>query len=159
MLAKPMTYEQAIAREIRLNKAREKRALQREQERQAHFDAWEAERKAKEAEEAEREGLRRAERRQFEWVGAVGDKLEGKGQVLYKNSYDTQWGSQNIVVIKMSPTVKVKTFTTAGWSWEVSKGDIISFKGTIKEHTVWEDEKSTLLSRVSATIERKCSDE
>lgn len=155
VIAKPMTYEQAVSRELRLRKAQIKRDAVRKEKQQAHFEQWQAEHRAKEAELKAQEEFRLAERRTFEWVGVVGDKLEGKGEVLFRYSYDTQWGSQNIVVIRMSATVKVKTFTTAGWSWEVSKGDIVSFKGTVKEHSMWEEEKTTVLSRVSANIERK----
>lgn len=86
-----------------------------------------------------------------EFIGEEGEKVVFDGEVVFSKLCDGLYGSSMMVVIKVSETVTVKTFSTAAWVWtEASNaGTKLSLKGTVKKNEIYEGVKSSLLTRVS----------
>jgi hypothetical protein len=84
-----------------------------------------------------------------EYVADEGAKVEVTGEVVFSKLIDGVYGSSMMVIIKVSDTVKVKTFSTSEWVWtdKSEKGAVLTLKGTVKKNEEYKGEKSSVLTR------------
>jgi hypothetical protein len=82
-----------------------------------------------------------------EHIGSEGDKIEMLGNVILVKSIPNDYGVSFLFVINTEEG-QLKTFTTSKTFDDVSEGDKITIKGTIKRHEEFKGIKSTLLTRV-----------
>ena len=154
--------------------------IERTPEYQAKLDArrqekWEAEAKkleaeriAREAEEArikvEKEAELKEKKAISQFVGKVGDRLTLTLTYIHTASFEVQsfrgWGTEtmNIHILKDADGNTFTWKTTHGLGMDISEneyinwkhaeeGDTVVLKGSIKEHTEYKDEKQTVLTR------------
>lgn len=143
-------YEAKLAEQ---RKARfDKRRKEDEQRRQA-FEAQrlakeEADRIAKEDEEARI----KAEKAISQFVGQVGDKIDITAAYRFSAHFTTHigWMEETMYIHNFKDesgnTLIWKTTKGIG-SLNLQEGDLVHIKGTIKEHSVYKDEKQTALIR------------
>lgn len=96
---------------------------------------------------AEKEAARDAKAAKTEWLGEEGDKVQATGTVVLVKAVENHFGTSLLVILETEDGNKVKCFTTARWADDVSKGDALAIKGTVKRCEVYQGEKSTLLKR------------
>lgn len=141
--------------------------IERTPEYQAKLDAkrqakWAAEQAKLDAEREEREAREKAEREAKEaeiramkaisqYVGQLGDKVEVKGTYVRTGSWEQKSFSGYGTDI-----MYVHTFKDADgnvFTWKTQKGisfeygEMVIFKGTVKKHSEYKDEKQTELTR------------
>lgn len=145
--------------------------IERTAEYQAKLDArreakWaaqkaEAERIAKEREEreaaeekarAEAEAARKAI---SQYIGEVGKKVELRVTFEYEAEYQTKFGWTSVYGFKDESGNKIVWKTSSvpmvldkdGNDVTIGKGDKVTIKGTVKEHSEYREEKQTILTR------------
>jgi RecJ-like exonuclease len=130
-----LRQEQAIRDEVRraLDERREEEHLARQRERQAKAD--------------ERQQAWDARVANTEHIGSLGELITVRGRVTTAKSVETVFGTTKLVIVKVSDTVVVKTFSTAGWVWEVEVGAEIELTGSVKSHEDYKGDRTTLLAR------------
>lgn len=80
-------------------------------------------------------------------VGEPGDKVTVSGTIEQLTSIEGQYGTSRLVVLVTAERVTVKTFTTAGWAWEVDKGDTVTITGTVKKNEEYKGVTASVLTR------------
>lgn len=114
----------------------EKRASER-------YDAdWDAARE----EYARREQIA-AMRDQQRWLGEVGTKIEATGRIQTAFTVKTFYGSNRLVIIKTDDGNYIKIFGTGSTLWGIDEDEAVTVTGTIKELSVYEGDKQTVLTR------------
>lgn len=148
---KRIKYEQEHADEIAKRKAEqeEKARIKREQEEQA------------ERERLEKERIEQERKANSKFVGSVGDKIEQSFTLNYSASFECQsfggYGTTTMFIHSMSDehgntfiwkTNKSLSKKIDDNAWQYAEsGDVITLKGTIKEHNEYKDEKQTVMTR------------
>ncbi len=92
-----------------------------------------------------------------EYVGKVGERIELEGEIIFTTTVgrDSQWGPRELVKIRDADGNVITTFTTAEWAWSAKRGQLVSGKATVKEHSTYEGTKQTIVSRPKFTITDK----
>lgn len=131
----------------------------REAKAEAERIAFEAERLKREA-EAEAEAKAEAERIAAQkaisqYVGDIGAKIEVKGILVREASYEshigwmTQW--MTVYTFKDADGNSLVWHTSGNGISGIESGDQVIIKGTVKNHSVYKDEKQTVLTRCKVT--------
>ena len=96
------------------------------------------------AEEAER----KVKAEKSSYFGNVGDKVDGL-EVTFKNEffYETQFGGMCIYIFEDADGHQFKWNTSSGFGTSLEKEEVITIKGTIKEHSEYNGIKQTVLTR------------
>ena len=117
---------------------------QAEAQRKAQVYA-EAQAKA-EAERREKEEAERVARYEsHKYVGKVGDKMELQATYLYCGWYDTMYGTTYVYTFEDADSNRFvwKTSTSLG----ISEGTKVNLKGTLKEHSEYNEIRQNVLTR------------
>lgn len=147
--------------EAKLAARRKARAEKWEREHAEELAKAEAERKAKEeaeriAREAEEQRIRE-QKAISQYVGEVGDKLELDAVLDHRAWYEAPafrgWGVETryIYTFRNEHGDALVWKTTRGM--DIENGEAVHLKGTIKEHSEYDDEKQTVLTRCK--VERR----
>ena len=124
---------------------------------QARLDAEWAEREAKEkAEQEAKEAAIRAQKAISQHIGQVGEKVEIKGTYVRTGSWEQPsfrgWGTDTFYI----HTFKDADGNVLTWKTQnglaLEYGECVVVKGTIKNHSVYKDEKQTELTRCKVTM-------
>jgi hypothetical protein len=69
-----------------------------------------------------------------EYLAEEKKRVEFEGEIVHRNSIDGDFGVSIFLIIKVSESVTVKTWTSAGWAFgsQIEKGYKGKFKGTVK---------------------------
>jgi hypothetical protein len=127
---------------------RAKAEAYRNKKRQAAWEAKAPEREAAQAAELARLEAIANRKASQQWLdGVIGDKVTITGQIVYTATIDSQYGSSQLIIIKIDDTHKVKMFTTANWAYTVDKDDTVTVTGEIKNFDEYNGEKATQLVR------------
>ena len=111
----------------------------------------EAKRIEREAEQAAKQALidaalaRKAKLHHVE--AEIGSQVELTGKVTMAAEVETQFGCSKLVVIETDDFQVAKMFTTANWAWDINFDDIITIKGTVKSHDIYEGTPQTAINR------------
>lgn len=91
---------------------------------------------------------RQAQAEKSSYYGNVGDKVDGL-EVTFKNEfyYETKFGGMCIYIFEDADGHQFKWNTSSGFTTSIEKGDVITIKGTIKEHSEYNGIKQTVLTR------------
>ena len=157
---KEYTPEYEAKLEERRRKRAEKLQTERAEEEAKNREAREALERAEAERQAEEEARIRAEKAKSQYVGSIGERIEGQAEYIKTASYERPsfagFGTErvNIHIFKIDDNKVVwKTTASLGWwnerdEWETpQEGSIINLKGTVKEHSVYDEEKQTILTR------------
>lgn len=92
-----------------------------------------------------------------EYVGSVGERIELEGEIIFTTTVgrDSQWGPRELVKIRDTDGNVITTFTTAEWAWSAKRGQLVSGKATVKEHSTYEGTKQTIVNRPKFTVTDK----
>jgi len=85
------------------------------------------------------------------WIGEIDEKIEFQGTCVFAKSFETRFGYNTIYIVKSDDDVVVKFFSTSATLDDVSRGDWVQIKGTVKSHDLDEyrnNNKVTQLTRV-----------
>jgi hypothetical protein len=85
-----------------------------------------------------------------EFIGEVGKKLTVKVEVKKVMIFQAfHYGAKNprFIIAEDSQGNCITTKTTSDWAYEVKKGDALELVGTVKEHTIYNNIKQTVLTR------------
>ena len=145
----------------KLEARREKRLAPIREKEAAEAAAREAERKAREAEEearriAEEERIKALKARS-NYVGAVGEKLKihavYEGSPYFKRRSFSGYGMETVYIHRFRDEDGnlIIWKTTSCQIGELEEGDAVLVSGTVKEHTEYDDEKQTMLTRAKVT--------
>ena len=142
-------YEAKLAENRR--KRNEAKLAEQKADMQEMMDAYEKQKREREAEEARI----KAAKAQSSYIGEIGDKVDL--QATYERSawFTTQYGYQTQVVYIHTfrdgdgNALTWKTSATA--LADIEEGTIVRLQGTIKEHKEYKDEKQTALTRCKVT--------
>lgn len=145
--------------------------IERTPEYQAKLDAkrrakWEAEQAKRDAEREEREAAERAAREAEEarvkaekaisqHVGQVGEKVAFKGTYVRTGSWEQKAYAGYGMTTMYCHTFKDADGNVFTWKTQngvgLNYGENVEVKGTVKTHTVYQDEKQTELTRCKVT--------
>jgi hypothetical protein len=115
----------------------------------AKAGVWQAQQRELAHEAAVKEDAEREARNRTPYLGEVGAKVTGLGEVLLAIVVDSHFGSQMLIVLRDAATgALLKTFTSSSAAWDVEAGMQLEMTGTVKAHERYRDEKHTVLSRV-----------
>ena len=91
---------------------------------------------------------RQAQAEKSSYFGNVGDKVDGL-EVTFKNVffYETQFGGMCIYIFEDADGHQFKWNTSSGFGTSLEKEEVITIKGTIKEHSEYNGIKQTVLTR------------
>lgn len=91
---------------------------------------------------------RKAQAEKSSYFGNVGDKVDGL-EVTFKNEffYETQFGGMCIYIFEDADGHQFKWNTSSGFGTSLEKEEVITIKGTIKEHSEYNGIKQTVLTR------------
>lgn len=83
-----------------------------------------------------------------EWLGQLGDLVEISGTIVTAMTVDgyAYGTTQRLIVIDAGPTL-AKAYTAAGWAYEVKAGDTVTITAQVKQHSMWQDQKQTVIKR------------
>jgi hypothetical protein len=84
-------------------------------------------------------------------IGNVGDKIEIEAVVTFQTSFSNQWGLTTITGFRSGDNVIIHKGTNP-LHREISKGDRVVLKATVKEHGERNGVKQTTVTRPKATI-------
>lgn len=86
-------------------------------------------------------------------VGTVGERLTGLEVTVDFTKViepaNRNWSSSVLVRMRDADGNVFVTFSTAGWAWEVEKGDTVRIRGTVKAHDTYEGTAQTTLTRTA----------
>jgi len=83
------------------------------------------------------------------YVGEVGKRLKNvKAEVIFKRHIESNYGTSTLYTFKDDEGNIMKTFYS-GSNISLEKGNIIYLSGTVKKHNEYENEKQTMLNRIS----------
>lgn len=130
--------------EAKLEKQREKRQAKKEEKL----------RKAEEKRQArirEREAKRKEQAEKSDFIGSEGEMLEKEVTCVFNTHFEVPsfsgYGTDLISIYKMiDEDYNVIIFKTQG-QFHAEKGDKFTIKGRIKEHSIYDDEKQTVIQR------------
>ena len=88
------------------------------------------------------------------WVGAVKEKREFDVVVYKKLGFETAFGYMRMILMKDTAGNVFMWKTGTGFSGNISVGDNIKIKGTIKKHDEYQGVKQTILTRCSLLEEK-----
>lgn len=80
-------------------------------------------------------------------IGTVGEKIAVTGVITKKLGVETRFGFTTLITIRTDSDDVVTTFTTAKWSREVGEGDTVTVIGTVKDHSEFDNELQTMITR------------
>jgi len=144
----PLSMRDAEARSARLAKSQTKRDQERDQRASKALEIEQERQESMRAREQEREVVRAARASASQWLDAeVGSKVEVEGKVVFAKTCDTLYGQSRLLIIEVTPTLSVKTFTSQDWAFDVERGHTVVIAGTVKSHDIYNDSKSTSLTR------------
>jgi hypothetical protein len=84
-------------------------------------------------------------------LGEPGEKVAVTGTIETLTSIAGSYGSSMLVVLVTDGQVVVKTFTTAAWGWEVSRGERVTLAGTVKKNETYQGVTASVLTRCKKT--------
>lgn len=92
-----------------------------------------------------------------EYVGKVGERIELEGEIIFTTTVgqDSMYGPRELVKIRDTDGNVITTFTTAEWAWSAKRGQLVSGKATVKEHSTYEGTKQTIVNRPKFTVTNK----
>ena len=138
---KEYTPEHEAKLEKQRQKRREKQLAEIEATRKAREEA-----EAREREEAEKQAQREAEERaKSQYIGTIGDKIEIKATYLYTAWFEGFYGTTYIHNFKAGDNAII--WKTSNGLMEVDENSEVTLKGTIKEHSEYNGQKQTVLTR------------
>ena len=136
---------------------------QRAKRTQARIEAWEKERAERERQEAERKAQEEAEKKAREerikaekaisqHIGNIGDKYEARVRYCGSGSWEQQaFGCSWRKVTMYAHKFKDEQGNVLTWKTEsyidIEENTEVKLKGTIKDHTIYKDEKQTVITR------------
>lgn len=86
---------------------------------------------------------REAEKAASQYVGSIGDRITIEGTIVFRTSYETRYGVTHVTGIKDGAgNVYIQKGVFIG-----EKGDSVSLKATVKDHSEREGVKQTIISR------------
>lgn len=88
---------------------------------------------------AERDALNKAS----QYVGEIGARASFTGEIIMVRDYETQFGINWVYKIRCG----LNLVTYMGSSNLGERGDVITFKATVKNHEIYQEIKQTLISR------------
>lgn len=82
------------------------------------------------------------------WLAEPGVKVEIAGTILTAMTVDgyAYNTSQRLIVVQAGPTL-AKMYTAAAWAYDVSAGDPVNLRATVKSHDLWQGHQQTVLTR------------
>lgn len=96
----------------------------------------------------ERQRERREAAAQSEYLGTPGERLQGlQATVVFVKDLEGNYGPKRLVKLLVRGRDLAVTFSTSAWVWDVQAGDQVVITGTVKEHSVYQDAKQTILTR------------
>jgi hypothetical protein len=87
--------------------------------------------------------------------GLPGEKVTAEGTVVFRTSYESQYGFVCLLVVTGHGEFEGVTFKISGTGktlWETEKGDHVEVTATIKDHDVYEGTKQTVLTRAKVKV-------
>jgi hypothetical protein len=140
-------YSTVAAFDKALDRA-EKARQRREAKRQEEINAGREAREIAQAEEAANAVIAQQDLASWKYLEArIGDKVSVRGTIVTAVSIDTDFGTSRLIVIETENRESVKLFTSAGWSFEVSRDEDITVEGTVKGFSEYEGQAQTVLNR------------
>jgi hypothetical protein len=82
----------------------------------------------------------------------IGDKVEIEGTVEAAPQIETRYGTSVLLIVVTASGEQIKTFGTASWLWDLTKGDKIKMGGTVKDFEEYKEIKQTVLTRTKGEI-------
>ena len=93
---------------------------------------------------------RKQEMEQSQPLGDVGERLRDiPVRILFTKEIHGNYGTSLLVGMADSQGNQLRTFSTAGWVWNVAPGDTLTITGTVKKHEVYEGVHQTILTRTT----------
>lgn len=137
--------------EAKLAKKRAERAAKRAAEDAAKAEEYKRAQELLKQEQERKEREEKARKAVSQWIGEEGQKIEIEACFEYTAWYETHIGwKEETVWVHTFKTVegnKIVWRTTSNALCELHEGEPVKIKGTVKEHTVYKDEKQTALIR------------
>lgn len=92
-----------------------------------------------------------------EYVGKIGQRIEIEGEILFSTTVGrgSMYGPRELVKIRDTDGNVITTFTNAEWAWTAKRGQLVSGKATVKEHSTYEGTKQTIVNRPKFTVTNK----
>jgi hypothetical protein len=87
-------------------------------------------------------------------IGKIKDKIEVTGKVTFLRGFQSDWGFSTLIKIETPEGNQVSWFANGGSDVDLSIGDSLKVKGTIKAHEAFNGFNTTVLNRVK-TLEHK----
>lgn len=138
------TRDEAVAREARQDRARERREAQA----QAEWEAGRVEREARAQASANAEAERLAELASWSYLSAgIDERVTVHGTVAVLADVEGYYGSSRLVVVETDAKQSVAMFTTASWAYSVERGQLVTITGTVKSFGEYEGRAQTTLSK------------
>ncbi len=108
-------------------------------------------RRAERARELELERERRKANRVPGFLADVGEKIAGvKATIRLVREIDGDYGTSTLLVMSTEDGRTVKWFSSSTWS--VEPGDQVEIKGTVKEHSSYEGDDQTVITRAKMIV-------
>ena len=82
-----------------------------------------------------------------EWVGKIGDKINGEFKIIFLKGVQTKYGLSTLVKFEDKAGNNYTWWSSAKWVDEIDVGDLVSMMGTIKDHSEYEGVKTTVVTR------------
>jgi hypothetical protein len=142
------TREDAIAYEQKLDARRESAEARRAAKLAQEWEAGRAQRETEEAERRLAEEARVLDNASYKYLdSSIGDFVTVAGKVITAVSFDGKFGTQRLIVIETDNKELVKMFTTANWSWNVSREDEIVISGEVSSFDTYEGKAQTQIRK------------
>lgn len=82
-----------------------------------------------------------------EWVGQVKDKVTKKFTVVFTKGTHTMYGFTQLVKFEDEDGNNYTWWASAAWASELKKGQTVTLTATVKDHTEYMGEKTTVVTR------------
>ena len=82
-----------------------------------------------------------------QWVGKIGDKINGEFKITFMKGVNTKYGLTNLVKFEDKEGNNYTWWSTAKWVDDIDVGDLVPITGVIKDHSEYEGIKSTVVTR------------
>jgi hypothetical protein len=89
---------------------------------------------------------RKAENAASGFVGAIKQRRDFTATVIYRTSFDTAFGTKHVTGMKDADG-NVLVHKGSGIFTGIAKGDKVTFKATVSDHSVYNDTKQTVVTR------------
>lgn len=81
------------------------------------------------------------------WVGEIKDKITKEFKVTFNRGIKTRYGISQLVKFEDADGNSYTWWASAAWAPELEVGEKITLSATIKDHSEYEGEKTTILTR------------